>query len=140
NFLAGKAIDIRAGQRAARGNRVSEWIIPISRSQVLAAVHQVGDVPSAIGVVIVMVRPTAAARLVGMAAGEQPANASRTLKRTGEITPPRVTHRRRVRAVAFLDDTHPVINVSRLALNCPIGPHPAVLGPLAQSAQSIIRK
>src|SRR5438309_899726 len=87
-----------------------------------------------------MVRPTPVPRLIGVTTSEQSANASRTLERPAQVTAPRVTHRRRVRAVALLDDAHPVINVSRLALNCPIGPDPGVLSPLAQSAQSIIRK
>src|SRR5207245_1789886 len=43
DFFAGKAIDIGAGQGAAAGNCVAEWIVPVSRNTGLAAVEHVGD-------------------------------------------------------------------------------------------------
>ncbi len=136
DFFAGETIDVRSGHAATRGYRVAERIIPVAGHHRLAAVDHVGDVPVPIGVVEIVVGPVAAR--ITIRAPQQAADSSGAFQGAAQVVASGVSNGGCVAAIAFLDYTVPVVNISSYRAHNPGGAVPSVIRPNPQPAASII--
>src|SRR5947209_5522416 len=109
SLFAGKAVQVRIGQRAGLVDDVAEWVVAISCNHGLAAVNHEGDVAVAVRAIKAVAGPVSG----GIAAGtsEQTANSSCALERAAQVGARRIADGRRVIGVALLDNSHAIVDV-----------------------------
>jgi hypothetical protein len=118
DFLAGEAIDVGVGQRAALQEGVAEWIIAVVGHHRLAAVNQGGYVPIAIRMVIRMTGPGATGIPAGT--GQKPTDAAGPFEAAAQVKAAGVADLRHIIRVPLLDDAHAVVKVEDAVFKRPL--------------------